>query len=360
MWLIDYIEIKNIKSHVNTRYTLQQNAMTLICGTIVKEEGADSNGSGKSTMVKAITLALIGLPDRKMAIEDYINNDADEGSVELAMYNTMYRSEIVIKRTLFRSKNKAIKTQVKENGVENKQLIKDSKATDFILGMLNMTKEDLLNYFVINQRNHHSFLSATDSKQKEIISRFSNMGSVNEALDKIKADKTSVEKEISTINIEMEKNEAVMEQLQESLNFEKNQRKADVAERKEGLDEELSSLDEEKLKIKRLIQKKKIALSRLEKPETEVEDCREHIKLIEADIRERKGKIRKLKANILDYESVLEGGVTCPQCEHLFAQDCDLTIEEVQKDLPVLRKRSPTVKSRKNYQRHDRQGINSV
>ena len=60
MWRPIKIKIENVLSHVDTEYTFNLGVCTVIYGQNLTDNGASSNGSGKSTIFEAISLALFG------------------------------------------------------------------------------------------------------------------------------------------------------------------------------------------------------------------------------------------------------------------------------------------------------------
>ena len=73
-----------------------------------------------------------------------------------------------------------------------KKNISPNIATKYIFEEIGISKEDLLNYFIIGQKNYTTFFGSTDAKQKEIISRIGNynkvLDGILEGLDKLISD----------------------------------------------------------------------------------------------------------------------------------------------------------------------------
>ena len=60
MWKIDRIQARNIVSFKSLDYTIEQGVATLIFGENLDGTNQRHNGSGKSALIEAISIALTG------------------------------------------------------------------------------------------------------------------------------------------------------------------------------------------------------------------------------------------------------------------------------------------------------------
>ena len=130
-------------------------------------------------------------------------------------------------------KNKTSKVDIFEQkeGEEEKKLPRTSSEgmDNYILNnYICLSKEDIDNFFIIQRDKFKSFVSLSDQKKKEILSRFtgiSNFGFVEEKLEEeIKSwrqDKEDKEKEISKIEGQKESFEEMLAEIPNQKDFKK-------------------------------------------------------------------------------------------------------------------------------------------
>ena len=172
MWTPTYIEFENFISHKNSRFEFAENKTFLIQGENRDDDGQESNGSGKSAIIEAITFALIGDSFRKVRAVDLIYNDEKESNVRLQLINNLTKQELVIYRSIKRKGGTEVKIMLNNEPVAQPSVNDYNK---YILELLDISKEDLTNYFIISKDKYESFLLSTDSKKKNIIARFTSI-----------------------------------------------------------------------------------------------------------------------------------------------------------------------------------------
>lgn len=193
MWRIERIKAKNIVSFKRLDYRIEQGVATLIFGENLDGTNQRHNGSGKSALIEAISIALTGdyLRDVKTT-EELINDSANECKVTIVLSNDYDGREFEISRTLSRKEAQVVQCAQYKDGVQvNKDKTTQPSVIDynkFILSELGLTKDDIFSNFILCRNKYVSFLSAKDKDKKELINRFSNGVMVDESIDALMAD----------------------------------------------------------------------------------------------------------------------------------------------------------------------------
>lgn len=73
----------------------------------------------------------------------------------------------------------------------------------YILDKLGITRDELLNNFILSKYRYEDFLSSSDKEKKEIINRFSNGILVDEAIARVEEDIEPLGSEQQRINLEL-------------------------------------------------------------------------------------------------------------------------------------------------------------
>jgi len=333
MWRITKVRIKNFRSFLDEEHEFLQDKTTLIFGLHRKAAFSNSNGTGKSSFMKSIEFALLGIVSRTLPKEEYVHNGEKECAVTLWMSNAATKTDLIIKRSLFRSKSKPGRVSVFVNGEENKQLINEVEANKFIERTLQIEKEDLLNYFIVGQSTQMSFLRTTDARQKEIIANFANINMLDPVLSDVKAYLEQYDSDIALLRSNQRKAEGKAELLQEQIEQfleepEEDNLEAEMEYR------QFESEQKERLKNADA-QVKEITRELAELRETLTsanEVVKGHSKELSSEL-ESNSVERRMKRKQLDhYKQQLDGAIQCPACGHNFLLD-----EEVEFDkLPGL------------------------
>lgn len=338
MWYPVSLDIENLITHVKSHFPFRIGETILLLGENGTQEGADSNGSGKSTLINGLEIALIGETSRGVNKENFIRWNEDSCRTVLLLKNDVLKREMLIDRSVFVKKTQEliikINGEIKFNTAKDKNL---APADKYILDEIGISSEDLLNYFIIGQSNENSFFKANDTKQKEIIGRFSNSTIVDNLSKKFEDDFDGKEKEKNLIDsyisvllgsIEQYKNDLV--ELNENFSKDKKDKldslesdKVDFVEERESLEKEIEDLSEEiKLKDKEILLKgsKLVDISSYEKKIKELKENKE----------EKQEEIDET-TKVLSQLNTYKGGVLeCPGCKLKFNPSNDkLTPQEV-------------------------------
>jgi exonuclease SbcC len=253
MWLPKKLTLVNFISHLKTEFEFKQNATTMIQGVNLDDDCQESNGSGKSGIIEGTVFGITGDSFRKVRAVDLIYNGADESLVSIELFNTISNKTLTIIRNIKKRGSSEVKVFI-----DNIEQVKSSvnEYNKFILELLDISKEDLMNYFVVSKEKYQSFLLTTDSKKKEIISRFSNSNLIDGVDKLIEKDLKEFETAINNLQNNFSKIEGEVSVYKEQL--ENQQGKSQFEQNKKNqIDSMVKNISELNNDIKILLKIKK-------------------------------------------------------------------------------------------------------
>ena len=262
MWKLVHVEAQNIVSFRELDMNIEQGVASLIFGQNLDNENQKANGSGKSSLIEAISFGITGETLRKVKADEIINDNADEASVILAFDNDFDNTRFEVMRRIFRDSPQIIechKFDGNGNEIETDKTVQASvlEYNKFILDEIGLTKDEIYANFILCRNKYTSFFDASDREKKEIINRFSNGVLVDESIAKLQEDLEPAEEELRSkeqaVSRASGKVEAVNEQIAEA-----NQKKEEAARTREqniqSLKEKIANKREEIRTIKEKIQ----------------------------------------------------------------------------------------------------------
>lgn len=456
MWKLAEIRINNIVSFHEASLSIEQGVATLIFGKNEDNASQPCNGSGKSSLIEAISFALTGEQLRKVkSVEEIINDHAENAYVYVRLTNDYNNTTFTIERTISRNAPQSIECHKYDCAgveIETDKTIQPtvSDYNKFILCEIGLTKDEIYNNFILCDNKYESFFDCSDKNKKEIINRFSNGVIIDDSIDRLQQDMASVVSELTVANnkvvgingsISAIKNElehvdekkanarqergARIERLDEQI--QKCRSDIEVVEEKRkkaesrlillnGLQKEVKGLDESNLSLleayneikamcedneleavsefdkmseqyKNLLSEQKNSIKQINRQiddatatlkqskdeqqryaESYKKHCDDETKLtekdialkekinaeiskidvkldkIEEDINANKKRQAELSALISRNETLLNGAVICPKCQHKFFVNEDITVDDVKKTLDDLRSEERTKK----------------
>lgn len=224
MWKLKTIEAENLCAFRHLSYTLQQGVTTLIFGDNRDNDSQQSNGAGKSALLECIAIGITGSPLRKIRSEEIINDAAEECRIDLHLTNDASNEELVVSRCIPRKGTSTVACTLRRGGknVETDEAMQPSvdAYNRYILDKLGITRDELLNNFILSKYRYEDFLSSSDKEKKEIINRFSNGILVDEAIACVEEDIGPLSSEQQKINLELAGIDGRIEMLQEQIDRE--------------------------------------------------------------------------------------------------------------------------------------------
>ena len=221
MWKLVQIEAENVCAFRTLSYDLQQGVTTLIFGNNKDNDSQQSNGAGKSALLECIAVGLTGSPLRKIRTEEIINDAAEQCRILLHLSNDVLNEELIIARSIPRKGASTVSCKLYRGGelVTTDEAVQHSvdAYNKYILEKLGITREELLNNFILSKYRYEDFLSSSDKDKKEIINRFSNGILVDEAIARVEEDIEPLSREQQKIDLELAGIDGRIEMLQEQI-----------------------------------------------------------------------------------------------------------------------------------------------
>ena len=221
MWKLKSIEAENLCAFRSLAYTLQQGVTTLIFGNNKDNDSQQSNGAGKSALLESIAVGLTGSPLRKIRTEEIINDAAEQCRIILHLANDASNEELIIARSIPRKGASTVACKLYRGGelVTTDEAVQHSvdAYNKYILEKLGITRDELLNNFILSKYRYEDFLSSSDKEKKEIINRFSNGILVDEAIARVEEDIEPLSSEQQKIDLELAGIDGRIEMLQEQI-----------------------------------------------------------------------------------------------------------------------------------------------
>lgn len=344
MWKLKEISAVNFKSFEKCSYAFDIGKTTLVYGVNEDEEGAESNGAGKSSLLEIIRICLLDHPSKGLTKNDYIRDGEKSCEMVLDLENKVIGNKIKINRKYHRTKSSEI--YIWENNTLNDQIVSTAEGNKRILELLDLSKDDILNYFLINQRNKSSFLSSSDTYQKEVISRFSGGDQIDKVFTEIKDNISDLEADIRKVDLDTSNEETRIEVYKE--NIESLKEKKDEESKKleiKGLEAEIEYLSTDVLDLREQKEKAIKKLDSLNLELTKLTKTKKDTKTIDIKIRTNKkekrsydSELEKLKIKLNKLVVLKESSIECPKCNYEFSlQEPDLDLDKVETDIVELK-----------------------
>lgn len=312
-------------------YSFSEKCFVLI-GENKDNDSQRSNGSGKSSFIDIIGIALLGysLTGRDIKKCCNWNNGANDFTVYAKLENKEHNLACEISRKIYgNTKSSELsllvngevpKTIPTKRGVENGV---DTRAGDeYILkSILDISADDLLNYFLISGKYYQPFLKVNTDKKLEVISRFTNTTKVDKVISKLKTELKEDQKSLLQYQTEISKLEGFILALQSSMNDEaekafNEKKESDV----KSINDKINSILTTSLQLEdefKEIAKKKKKLSPLNIIDAgtnkELQELYES--LDDTHLKDRRSECVK---NVNHIKNHLAGLISCPECKHEF------------------------------------------
>lgn len=355
MWQIKKIIIENILSFSKEEIELKNNQLTLIQGINSTDSGAHSNGSGKSTILECIKLSLTTNTIKNIKKKDIIRNGQSEGYLEMLLKNNSTGDEMLIKKTLHVSKSN--KCEIIFNGKLQENLIdlNINESDRFILSKLEISSEELDNYFLISKERYISFFNSPDRSKKELLNQFSKADKLDSIDEFIKSDLKDLENKRASlensISVFSGKIEVLTNQIQD-IDEHKQNLQLSIHKSKENLKEsenQIKDLKQQMLKIKdsEYFDKhiKDFDFKIQELKHKSLNEREGKMKLLNETLNQNKKSLEEIKEGekdvykmIVESESLLISTTVCPKCSYEFSlKDTDKDLKQI-KDILIQTK----------------------
>ena len=318
MQRVTLIELNNIGLHKSTTFDPKQGKCVAISGVNKDSLLSDANGSGKSTLLEPLFVCFVGTSSRGCSLKELINRDEKHGwcSVDLvdsAGNNTKIRVDIYT--------NKSTKVSIWENDSFRGDLhdLKSTESFKYIQDeILDISKKDLLDFFLISSESKSTFLSSTASQKQSVISRFSESDVVDDWIEVVKvkikdlkSKKDSIERNITSNRAKFDSyNDRKESLVAKLLDIESKPQPSSTTEQIY-YDKNSNILSDIDTKLVLLERKKSDA-------EVDIPSIDEQIHSLRSKEAELTANCNKGKNLVHQSESALKTHHTCPKCSHKF------------------------------------------
>lgn len=228
-----------------------------------------NTGSGKSTILDAITIAMYGTIARNT--KEYINSACDKATIsyEFEIGSKNAKRKYKVDRTIVRSKTGTKTSHARlieiHNDGENKILAdKVGEVNDKVAQVVGLTANDFTRSVVLPQGKFNDFLKLTGAERRDMLERIFNLEKYGRGLiDKVRRRKITQLQNRRDINTKLSQYENISEEIYENTLKELELLKEQEKERTKELElaqrsyEESKEVYEEQIKLEKNEQRKK-------------------------------------------------------------------------------------------------------
>lgn len=290
-----------------------------------------NTGSGKSTILDAITIALYG--DISRDTTDYINSSCDKAIVkyEFEIGSKNNRKRYFVERTIKNSATGGTKTsrvllgEIKDSGDIDVLADKVGEVKSKIQDIIGLTSDDFTRSVVLPQGKFSEFLKLQDRDRRKMLERIFNLEKYGEKLsNKVKARRNEAKEKITSLNGKLSQHEGITEELYEETIEELLQSKKmeklkneDLAIAEKEFEENKIIFEDQKSLQKYIDRKSQIdlkekeinikreAIKRSERGENIIPHIND-IKILEKDIYENSNEVQRLEGIITNIKKEID------------------------------------------------------
>lgn len=290
-----------------------------------------NTGSGKSTILDAITIALYG--DISREATDYINSSCDKAVVkyEFEIGNKNNRKRYFVERTIKNTPAGGTKTsrvllgEIKDDGDINVLADKVGEVKSKIQDIIGLTSDDFTRSVVLPQGKFSEFLKLQDRDRRKMLERIFNLEKYGEKLsNKVKARRNDAKEKITNLNGKLSQHDGITEELYEKTTQELLEAKKLEKEKIEDLTKSEKELEENKIVFEDQnslqiyidrksqidlkendIKIKREKIERNEKADTIIPHIND-IKILEKDIHENSNEVEVLESAIVNIKKEID------------------------------------------------------
>jgi len=340
MWRIKEVALKNFMSYEDQVIVFKEQEATIIQGVNLSNEGFENNGSGKSAILEGIVVCIVNLSLRKGTTpKDLVRRGEVECSIHIKMFNSITKEHLEIERAFF-SNTKPSTLKISINGVHQKEIISVRDGDKFILDKLDITREDLLNYYLISSEKFESFFSISDTAKKSLIGRFSNSNIIDIVIEKIKTARTIIERQSRTKQDQIIGCTSTIESYEELIREKEEDTPETAEELKKMIQVKIAETEESSRSYSAIIASTELLKTEtsleLSEVKTEIESLEKKKQDLSAEDLQLEIERQKLKNTQGEVEIIhkqlemkLVSSVECPGCKLVFNPNSKETVDVV-------------------------------
>jgi len=396
---LDRLILKDFLSFDELDYSFEAKPL-LVQGINLTDDEQETNGTGKSGLQTGIEQCITASNSRGVNDSELITYGKKQANIQLFASCDYRKERLHIDWSINLKDSNTLRLKIQKYGSESWEPVSFSSVNDGknkISDWFAISKEDLFNYFIINNTRFKSFFKSSNTEKVALINRFSD-ASIVQGLEEI--DTTELDEQISGLRTLAGTVVGKIELTEENLKTEQERDlELELEEKTEELDEEIEEvrlsivtlensiktkesskpitqkrIDELKLEEKANSTKKVEIETSIQKISTELQissksvqsakdlldkfkdiDFKSKRDLLEKDKLTEKEKLELLKVakkekdtlytKVLTFIQGLEvklgGAIVCPNCQHEFILDGDLeTLKTKKKGALELKEKS--------------------
>lgn len=349
MWTPKKIQLINFMGHSDSTFEFIEGRATMILGKNEYDSGTKSNGSGKSAILEAISVCLINsVLRRDTSSKDLVRDGEKRSNLSFLLENSITNETLKINR-IIHSNSKSSELEILINDLPpKKDLTNVNDGDKFIQETLGIERDDLLNYFLISKERYTPYFRMSDTKKKEVISRFAQSNLIDPVFEDIDESINNLLQEVDATNNFIEVIEGKKEVYnQEIENYSIEGEKRKIEERKSKLQDSFKDIQEKIISIgdssKELnckVDEKEAELCNLPSGfAIDIEPILDRLKKTRENIQGVAGEYSGLIELEAKVRKALADTIKCPKCSHEFS----LSNEKL--DVELARQRHDKIKS---------------
>lgn len=348
MWKLEKVFIGDVQSVSKATIEIKQQVATLVLGKNLTEEDQESNGAGKSVSLEAVAMLLLGEPMRKLSMKKVIRRGSNVCDVSGSLFNSMTNQRLEIKREFFMKKSSTLVLKVDGEEVKFDTV---NSGNEIILEMLELSREDIFNYYLMSASRYQSFLLQGEGVKKSLINSFAKADLVDPLIakynDEVGVIQTKIDSNQSNIDYVAGRIEA-----QDLLLKEEGSAKVTLEQEKnDAVQRENHQLQHYKTLQSQISQNKSDTLLAFNKAKNDYTDAFNKKEELSTELTELNRRLEEARANYgnsnKEYHelyneynrinTVISGAIECPSCKFKFSISTpEDNIEELTNSLPSI------------------------
>lgn len=390
MYIPTKLEAQNFQSFETLSYDFKVGKAILIEGENRTDEGQKTNGSGKTGFTEMIYYLLLGTSSTGKRDVKLVRWGCKQATLSLTLHNEYLKHTLKIERELF-SGSKSSTLEIYINGESQRNRYSSvPEGNKLILELLDISADDLKNYFLVNRRRFVSFFDSPDSAKRSLLARFSNIDRVLDAIAEIDValknrqelylelnkKEIACQSRIDLLNKQIEETDFETEhsnQLQSLQNMlDSNEKRivgidGQIADIEKSILDNQSKADEKQREVGVFNEKIKNLQSinydeKLSVNSNKQAKLREEIDFIWNEKKKFDSEEESLNSSLQPILLMLQKAVTCPNCQTEFAvgdetidlEQARLLAEETQKEIDNLKQIARNLEAEYNAQKQSK------
>jgi DNA repair protein SbcC/Rad50 len=333
------LELINFGSHENTVYKFPKNQTTLVQGINETNRGQKSNGSGKSFISEGLAYASSGSSLRKIKDKELVMDGKKEAIIRFIAHNPINDHTLDITRKIYSNTKSGELTVEGENNITSV-----NEGNSLILTKLGISRDELLNYFLLSKEKYTSFFIASDTAKKDLINRFSKADQINPAVESCEYDVKDFTGQITALENKLNSKKDVLSSLQAITGVNNDVEIQTIKNENKSLREAINSLNENIKELEYKLEPLKIEVHNAQSIKDKFEPS---IKAIDDNIREYQDLMDEIDRHF-------KNEVECPECHHTFSlKDDTFSLSEAKEIYPTIKDSIADLRAEKDLKNDD-------